>query len=207
MKIYGKPILTPPLVCRFPDIQSPKEDGGYQIELVCPIDRAMEVQDMLYGGDTKCINFNKASEKAKVPRKLFFPVYLYDDEAKEPVRDDEGEKVESEEEVVFRFKSQYRPKIQFKAGLDTSATIGAGSLVQVSGALFGSDEKKDDKGKPLKYVLLTLKGVRVHTIVEKASQDAFAGHEDDGFEDEMVDENVAPDIPETKTSNTSSKDF
>ena len=185
MKVYGKKVLTGIYPCRFPQVQKERAEGGHQIEIVVPKAKAKDVQDLLYGGDDKLIDFNKASAKAKVPRKLWSPLYLYDDEAGESVRDDDGEKVESDTEVVFRFKTQWKPTIQFKKGLDKTAEFGAGSMVQISGSLYGNDEGKDENGKPLKYVLLSLAGVRVHTIVAPATTEAF--EHDDDFEDAEPD--------------------
>ena len=220
MKVYGKKITLPVFPCRFPDIHDEREDGGYQIEIVVPMERAKEVNALLYDDNEKVINFNKATATAKNPRKLWSPLYLYDDEAKEAVRDDDGEKVESEEAVVFRFKSMWKPKIQFKKGLDNSAHIGFDSEVQIVGGCFGSDEKKDENGKSLKYVLLSLAGVRVHVLVEKASQEVF--EESDEFEDEAgtpekADDGFNNEAPEEEAeekpknvkakANKSNKDF
>lgn len=181
-KHYGERVQLKAYPCRFPDIQSEKKDGGYQIEIVVPIEEAKDVQALLYGDNEKLINFNKASEKAKAPKKLHNPVYLYDEEAKEAVLDEDGEKVESDTEVVFRFKSQYKPQIQFKKGLDKNALIGAGSLVKIVASVFSSDEKKDEKGNTLKYTLLSLHGVRVDSIVApKSGGSVFA--EDDEYDD------------------------
>lgn len=181
-KHYGERVQLKAYPCRFPDIQAEKKDGGYQIEIVVPIEEAKDVQALLYGDNEKLINFNKASEKAKAPKKLHNPVYLYDEEAKEAVLDEDGEKVESDTEVVFRFKSQYRPQIQFKKGLDKNALIGAGSLVKIVASVFSSDEKKDEKGNTLKYTLLSLHGVRVDSIVApKSGGSVFA--EDDEYDD------------------------
>lgn len=181
-KHYGERVQLKAYPCRFPDIQSEKKEGGYQIEIVVPIEEAKEVQALLYGDNEKLINFNKASEKAKAPKKLHNPVYLYDEEAKEAVLDEDGEKVESDTEVVFRFKTQFKPQVQFKKGLDKNALIGAGSIVKIVASVFSSDEKKDEKGNTLKYTLLSLHGVRVDSIVApKSGGSVFA--EDDEYED------------------------
>ena len=205
--------------CRFPDIHEEREDGGFQIEIVVPMDRAKEVSDLLYDDNEKVINFNKATATAKNPKKLWSPLYLYDDEAKEPVRDEDGEKVASEESVVFRFKSMYKPKIQYKKGLDNSAHLGFDSEVQIVASVFGSDEKHDENGKQLKYVLLSLAGVRVHVLVEKTTQEVFeesdefedeAGEPekaDDGFNNEAEDDEEAVAKPKKKSTNKSNKDF
>jgi len=212
MKVYGKKVLTKAYPCRFPDIQSERKEGGFQIEIVVPKAEASEVNDLLYGDDEKVINFNKASAKAKTARKLWSPIYVYDREAKEYVLDDEGEKIEDEDFVLFRFKSQWRPKIQFKKGLDNKAKIGAGSVVQISGSLFGSDEKLDENGKALKYVLLSLAGVRVHELVLKENEEVF--EESDEFDDEdgvaeSADKGYEAEAPEGQedAENKSSKNF
>ena len=183
MKIYGAKVQLPAYPARFPDIQSERKEGGYQVEIVVPMEDAKMVQEMLYGDNEKLINFNKATEKAKAPKKLWSPVYLYDDEAKEPVYDEDGEKVESDTEVVFRFKTQFKPQIQFKKGLDKSSLIGAGSLIKVVASVFSSDEKQDEKGNTLKYTLLSLQGVRVDTIVAPTGGGS-AFDDDDEYEDE-----------------------
>ena len=145
------------------------------------------------------------------PRRLGLIIYLQWlifiwCEAKTPLYDEEGEKVESKDSVVFRFKTQWRPKIQFKKGLDATAKIGAGSVVQIKGALFGSDEKRDENGKPLKYVLLSLKGIRVFELVEQTSREVF--EDSDEFDDEYVEE-VHEDEGEkqAKPKGTTDKDF
>lgn len=191
-KHYGEKIQLPPYPCRFPDFQAERKDGGFQVEIVVPMAEAKAVQDLLYGDNEKLINFNKATEKAKAPKKLWSPVYLYDEEAKEAVLDEDGEKVESDTEVVFRFKSQYKPQIQFKKGLDKGALVGTGSLIKVVASVFSSDEKKDEKGNTLKYTLLSLQGVRVDTIVApKSGGSVFSDdgeYEDDVEESEEADE-------------------
>lgn len=188
-KYYGDRKELPAYPCRFPDFQTERRDGGFQVEIIVPIAEAKAVQDALYGDNEKLINFNKASEKAKAPKKLWNPVYLYDEEAKETVLDEDGEKVESDTEVVFRFKSQYKPQIQFKKGLDKGALVGAGSLIKVVASVFSSDEKKDEKGNTLKYTLLSLHGVRVDTIVApKSGGNVFADDSEyDDEEDEYED--------------------
>lgn len=181
MKVYGEKILTKPYPCRFPNIQEKTKDGKYQIEIVVPMAEAKEVQDLLYSDVAKVIDFNKASANAKVPKKLYVPFYLYNEELKERVLDEEGEPVPSKDFVIFRFKSQYKPKIQFKKPLDPRSKVGKDSLIQIAGNIFGTDEAKDDKGAPLKYVLLTLNGVRVHTVVAPIAGEVF--EESDDFED------------------------
>lgn len=179
-KLYGDKIITGIYPCRFPDIHV-KKDGKFQIEIVVPKEEAMELNEKLYGGDEKLITHNKASARAKKPRALWSPLYLYDEEAKEPIYEDDGEtKVESDTHVVFRFKTQFKPKIQFKKGLDNKAKVGYNSKVQISCQLFGSDTV-DDKGKAIDYCLLSLLGVRVHELEVAESQDPF--DKDDDFED------------------------
>ncbi len=179
-KLYGKKVVTGIYPCRFPDIHT-KKDGKFQIEIVVPKDEAVALNDELYGGDEKLINHNKASAKAKKPRNLWSPLYLYDEEAGEPMYEDDGEtRLESDTHVVFRFKSQFAPQIQFKKGLDKTAKVGYNSQVQISGALFGS-ETVDDKGKPIDYCLLSLQGVRVHVLEVSEKHEAF--EDDDEFED------------------------
>lgn len=190
-KHYGEKVQLPAYPCRFPDFQAERKDGGYQVEIVVPMAEAKAVQDVLYGDNEKLINFNKATEKAKAPKKLWSPVYLYDEEAKESVLDEDGEKVESDTEVVFRFKSQYKPQIQFKKGLDKGALVGAGSIIKVVASVFSSDEKKDEKGNTLKYTLLSLQGVRVDSIVApKSGGSVFSedGEYEDDAEDNEADE-------------------
>ena len=191
-KIYGEKVQLPAYPCRFPDFQAERKDGGFQVEIIVPMAEAKAVQDLLYGDNEKLINFNKATEKAKAPKKLWSPVYLYDEEAKEAVLDEDGEKVESDTEVVFRLKSQYKPQTQFKKGLDKGALVGAGSLIKVVASVFSSDEKKDEKGNTLKYTLLSLQGVRVDTIVApKSSGNVFSDdeeYEDDADDTEEADE-------------------
>ena len=101
MKVYGDKILLPKYPCRFPEVQKEREEGGYQIEIVVPMAEAKTVNDLLYNGNEKVINFNKATAKAKVPKKLWVPVYEYDEEAKEPVRDEEGVKLVEDLADVF----------------------------------------------------------------------------------------------------------
>lgn len=188
-KFYGEKVQLPAYPARFPDIQAERKDGGYQIEILVPMADAKAVQDVLYADNEKLINFNKASEKAKAPKKLWSPVYLYDEEAKEAVLDEDGEKVESDTEVVFRFKSKFKPQIQFKKGLDKTALIGAGSLVKIVASVFSTDEKKDEKGNTLKYTLLSLQGVRVDSIVApKSGGSVFS--EDDEYEDDEYEDDV-----------------
>lgn len=213
-KHYGERVQLGAYPCRFPDFQSERKDGGFQVEIVVPMEEAKAVQDMLYGDNEKLINFNKASEKAKAPKKLWSPVYLYDEEAKEAVLDEDGEKVESDTEVVFRFKSQYKPQIQFKKGLDKTALVGAGSVIKVVASVFSSDEKKDEKGNTLKYTLLSLHGVRVDTVVApKSGGNVFA--EDDEYgdaEDEYEDageseQDEADEKPKGKAKSKKERNF
>lgn len=190
-KIYGDKVQLPAYPCRFPAFQAEREGGGFQVEIIVPMAEAKAVQDLLYGDNEKLINFNKATEKAKAPKKLWSPVYLYDEEAKEVILDEDGEKVESDTEVVFRFKSQYKPQTQFKKGLDKGALVGAGSLIKVVANVLSSDEKKDEKGNTLKYTLLSLQGVRVDTIVApKSAGSVFSDDEEyeDDAEEEVADE-------------------
>lgn len=199
-KHYGEKVQLPAYPARFPDIQAERKDGGYQIEILVPMADAKAVQDILYADNEKIINFNKVTEKAKAPKKLWSPVYLYDEEAKEAILDEDGEKVESDTEVVFRFKSKFKPQIQFKKGLDKTALIGAGSLVKIVASVFSTDEKKDEKGNTLKYTLLSLQGVRVDSIVAPklggsvfSEDDEYADGEEsedtDGYEDAEEVEN------------------
>lgn len=183
-RIYGDKVQLGAFPCRFPEVQIERKEGGYQIEILVPIAQAKAVQDALYGDNEKLINFNKANEKAKVPQKLWSPVYLYDEEKKEAIVDEEtGDKVVDEDFVVFRFKSQWKPKIQFKKGLNSKALIGAGSIVKIVGSVFSSDEKKDENGKTLKYTLLSLVGIRVDTIIEPKAG-GYQFEEDDEYADE-----------------------
>lgn len=205
MKVYGADVLLEKYPCRFPQVQEKNDNGNFQIEIVVPKAEAKKVQEALYGGDERLIDFNKATAQAKLPKKLHSPLYLYDEEAKTPLYDEEGEKVESKDSVVFRFKTQWRPKIQFKKGLDVTAKIGAGSVVQIKGALFGSDEKRDENGKPLKYVLLSLKGIRVFELVEQASREVF--EDSDEFDDEYVEEVHEDETPSKKQDTPKDKDF
>jgi hypothetical protein len=198
MKVYGDKVLTGVYPCRFPDIHEERAEGGYQIELVVPKSEAGALQALLYNDDQKVINFNKATQKAKVPKKLWVEKYVYDEEAKETARDEEGEKIVDTDFVIFRFKSMWRPKIQYKKGLDNTAKVGAGSEVQIMGSVFGSDEKKDENNKPLKYVLLSLAGVRVHTLEEIVTSEVF--EENDDFEDEVYTEDTSGANTETTTS-------
>ena len=204
MKVYGQDVLLEKYPCRFPQVQEKNDKGNFQIEIVVPKKEAKAVQDALYGNDERIIDFNKATPSAKLPKKLHSPLYLYDEESKTPLYDEEGEKVESPDFVVFRFKSQWRPKIQFKKGLDSTAKIGAGSVVQIKGALFGSDEKRDENGKPLKYMLLSLKGLRVFELVEQTSREVF--EDSDEFEDEYVEE-VHEETSTEKPKGTTDKQF
>ena len=205
MKHYGERVEIGAYPCRFPDFQAERKDGGYQVEIVVPMAEAKAVQEKLYGDNEKLINFNKASEKAKAPKKLWNPVYLYDEEAKESILDEDGEKVESDTEVVFRFKSQFKPQVQFKKGLDKGALVGAGSLIKIVASVFSSDEKKDEKGNSLKYTLLSLHGVRVDTIVApKSGGNVFSENdeyddEEDEYEDAPKEENEAEEKPKGKT--------
>lgn len=187
-KHYGEKVQLPPYPCRFPDFQAERKDGGFQVEIVVPMAEAKAVQDLLYGDNEKLINFNKATEKAKAPKKLWSPVYLYDEEAKEAVLDEDGEKVESDTEVVFRFKSQYKPQTQFKKGLDKGTLVGAGSIIKVVASVFSSDEKKDEKGNTIKYTLLSLQGVRVDSIVAPKSGGSVFSDDEEYEDDEELEE-------------------
>lgn len=201
-KFYGDKVQLGAYPCRFPEVQTERKEGGYQVEILVPMSEAKAVQDALYGDNEKLINFNKANEKAKVPQKLWNPVYQYDEENKTAVVDEEtGEKVVDEDFVVFRFKSQWKPKIQFKKGLNPKALIGAGSIIKVVGSVFSSDEKKDENGKMLKYTLLSLVGIRVDTIVEpKAGEYQF--EEDDEYADEEVEDTEYDDAEEEEQTET-----
>ncbi len=214
MKVWGNKVLLDKYKCRFPEIQEVNEDGLFKIEIVVPKGEAKAVQDALYGGDEKIINFNKVNEKAKHPKKLWFPVYVYDEENKCVLTEydedlEEEVKVVNPDEVVFRFRSKFRPQIQYKKGLNQGAKIGQGSEVQVRASIFGSDEGKDENGKPLKYLLLSLYTVRVHTLVEGSSgKDEL--EEDDDFENEYEEEGTKSNdgVPNDGVkSNTQEKDF
>lgn len=180
-KVSGKKIETKKYKCRFPEIHQKNEKGQFQIEILVPKEDVKELNAQLYGGNTKLINMNKPSPKAKMPKSLHSPLYQYNAEDKEYIYDDEtGEKLHDEKHVVYRFKSQFPPQILFKKGLDKTANVGFDSVVQIAGKVFTSNEGKDESGKSLKFTLLTLLGVKVHELVVSEGQSAF--EEDDGFE-------------------------
>lgn len=188
MKLNGKKIETKVYKCRFPEIHAKNKDGVYQIEILVPKEDVKELNAQLYGGNPKLIDFNKVRPTSKLPRSLGNVLYQYDAEAKEYVYDDNDEKVADPDYVIFRFKSQFAPKILFKKGLDKTAKVGYDSMVQIAGKVFANDEKIDDKGKPIPYVLLSLIGVKVHELVIAEGQEAF--EKDDDFEEieETVEE-------------------
>lgn len=181
-KIYGDKVTTQTSPCRFVCIQATDSRGKYSIELTMSKEDGVKLNAELYGDNQKLIDHNKTSPKAKNPRPLYNPVYLYDVEAKESILDEEGNKVVDENLVKFSFKSTYAPKIQFKKGLDVTAKVGNGSLVKIVGCAFGGSTT-DDKGKLIDFVQLQLKGVRVMELVSFSAQEVFDEDSEDEFED------------------------
>lgn len=194
MAIKGQKVVTGKYRARFPELHRPNDKGQYQVEIIVPIEEAEALNDAFYANTPKLVEFNKATPKAKAPRKLYVPLPLWDAEAGEPVYEDDGEtKVMSDTEVVFRFKSKFAPKLEYKKGIDTKAEIGFDSIIQVSANAYGATTK-DDSGKLIDFVLLSLNGVRVHELVSGTREEAF--DEDDDFETaddfEEVEQEVKP---------------
>lgn len=200
-KIYGDKVLTDVAECRFVDLAEKNDKGSYQIEIVMPIEKARELSDKIYGDNQELININKKTPKAKKPTPLFLKVPAYDEEAGEKVFDEDGEIVYREDIAMFRAKTMFEPKVQFKKTIkpeDRTLDLGMGSKVQLSINAFSSTTT-DDSGKPIRYTLLSLNGVRVHEIVEKnKAEDPFAGVEDDDFEEEEFTEGPVYDEEEPK---------
>jgi len=195
MATYGNKIETKAYPCRFAYISTPNQEAKFSVELVVPKAEAKELNELLYSENQKLIEANKATAKATKPKPLYSPIYLYDEEAKEPVLDDDGERVVDEDVVKFTFKSSKKPKIQFKKGLDSSAIIGSGSVIKLSCCAYSSTFK-DKTGKEQAFTALTFDGVRVDELVTySASSTAFSGSDDD-YEDEDGDYEDAPKEPE-----------
>ena len=184
-KIYGADVLTKAYPVRFCDLEKPNKDGKYQVELKVPMEEAEELNALLYGDNEKLIEKNKATSKAKKPKPLYLKYKKWDEESGEVAVDEEGEILYEEDFVIFRFKSTYPPKVQYKKSIENKhLALGFDSVVQIAGNAMSS-ETEGEKGDIVPYTLLTLKGVRVHSIVEKsAGSDPFAGQDDDEFEDD-----------------------
>ena len=204
MKVTGKNVLTCVGEVTFNSLYEKNDKGQYTIEIKVPKADAVKLNKELYcdkSGEpnAKLVNFNKASVNSPQPKKLFAPLKMYDAEKKEPIYDEEGERAIDADFVIFRMKSIYPPQFQYKKSLlaeNSNPVIGRGSKVQVLCSYFGSDEKTDNAGKQLKYVLLTLKSVRVIELVEYIAEVGL--EEDDEYgnaEDVMVD----PSKVESKT--------
>lgn len=204
MATYGNKIETKAYPCRFAYISTPNQEAKFSVELVVPKDEAKALNEMLYSDNQKLIESNKATANAKKPKPLYSAIYLYDDEAKEPVLDEEGERVVDEDVVKFTFKTSKKPKIQFKKGLDSSAIVGSGSVIKLSCCAYASTFK-DKTGKEQAFTALTFDGVRVDELVTySASSTAFEGS-DDEYEDEDGDYEEAKEPVDTDSKEAPKK--
>lgn len=214
MATYGDKIETKAYPCRFANISTPNQEGKYSVEIIVPKKEAVALNERLYGDNPKLIDANKATAKSAKPKPLYSPVYVYDEEAKEVVVDDEGERVVNEDVVKFSFKTSKKPKIQFKKGLDSSAIIGSGSVIKLSCCAYSSTFK-DKTGKETPFTALTFDGVRVDELVTFGGG-STAFEDDDEYESEDGDYNDASSEPveeeekskkKGKQSSSSPKDF
>lgn len=204
--IYGEKVQTGKYPVHFNNLDAPDEKGNYQVEIVVPIEEARELNDKLYGDNDRLIEANKKTAKAKKPAPLFVKKKEYDQEAGEPVTDEDGEQVYSDTHVIFRAKTRWNPKVQFLKSIKESERtkkLGFGSEVALSINAYSSSTL-DDSGNTVNYTLLSLNGVRIYSIVEASGNQENPFDEDENFEDDE-----SGDFEDAKGSedNEESKDF
>lgn len=189
LKFYGKKTRTQAYECRFVKIYEKDDKGRYSIELLVPTKEAVALNKELYRDNTKLQAFMKATKQSKMPKPLYGDVFKWDEENEctlmaEDEETGEEYKVIDKDVKVFRFKTGFIPKIQFKKGLDKTARIGWGSKVSISTNIFASTTL-DENGGIVKYATLNLNAIRVFELVTSEVEDDWEDGDDD-FEDSEV---------------------